>query len=126
MCDGARVTSPLVEDLAKLAGSSRIAVRDDGDIPFSVLMDAALRVAARLIQDAGRVGGSLEGECIALLVSPGALWVGTFLGVILAGGIVLPLSPLYPTAELAWLLNDAGVRRVIFSDGHGLAAARAS
>jgi long-chain acyl-CoA synthetase len=35
---------------------------------------------------------------------------------VLAGGIALPLSPVYPAAELAWFVDDAGVRRIIASD----------
>ncbi|AUX47458.1 acyl-CoA synthetase [Sorangium cellulosum] len=118
------MASPLVARLAQLRSSARIAVEDErGQTTFAELMDRALRVrGALLAASAPRGAGeraepaSLEGERLLLLASPGAAWVAALLGTILAGGIALPLSPLYPPAELTWLAGDAGVRRVIVSD----------
>ncbi|MGK4001657.1 AMP-binding protein [Sorangium sp. So ce1036] len=125
------MTSPLVERLAQLGSSARIAIHDDrGPLSFAELMDRALRVRGALLAAGARRGAdgraaprSLDGERIALLVSPGASWVSAFLGVLLAGGIALPLSPLYPPAELAWLAGDAGVERVLVSDDLAAVAA---
>ncbi|MDC0684263.1 AMP-binding protein [Sorangium atrum] len=118
------MASPLVERLAQLGSSARTAVEDErGQTPFAALLERALRVRGALLAGgAGRGAGeadnpsSLEGERILLLVSPGAAWVSAFLGALLAGGIALPLSALYPPAELEWLASDAGVRRII-TDG---------
>ncbi len=121
------MASPLVERLAQLGSSARIAVEDDrGPTTFAALTERALRVRGALLADSGRRGvdgrasssslASLDGERILLLVPPGAAWISAFLGVILAGGIALPLSPLYPPAELEWLASDAGVRRIIAGD----------
>ena len=54
---------------------------------------------------------SLEGRRIALLATPGTSWVEGFLGILLAGGVALPLSPLYPPSDLAWFAEDAGRTR---------------
>ncbi|WP_437810923.1 AMP-binding protein [Sorangium sp. So ce1078] len=118
------MASPLVERLAQLGSSARTAVEDDrGQASFAALTERALRVRGALLADSGRRAAgerasprSLEGERILLLVPPGAAWVSAFLGTILAGGIALPLSPLYPPAELAWLASDAGVRRILAGD----------
>ena len=105
--------SPFVERLSIVAGSSRIAIEDDAiQRSFPDLLGRALRVRGALCEGAR----SLEGERVALLASPGAAWVEAFVGIVLAGGIALPLSPLYPSAELAWFLEDAGARRLIVSD----------
>lgn len=125
------MTSPFVERLAQLESSTRIAIHDDhGQTSFAALLDRALRVRGALLAAGARRGAdggasprSLDGERILLLVSPGASWVSAFLGAILAGGIALPLSPLYPPAELAWLADDAGVKRIVVSDDLAAVAA---
>ena len=107
------MASPFVERLSALTTSSRVALEDDAvQRSFSDLLERALRIRGALCDGAP----SLAGERIALLASPGAAWVEAFLGVVLAGGIVLSLSPVYPAAELAWFVEDAGVRRIIASD----------
>ncbi|WP_437894653.1 AMP-binding protein [Sorangium sp. So ce124] len=118
------MASPLVDRLAQLGSSARTAVEDErGQTTFAALLERALRVRGALLAGGARRGAgevdhpsSLEGERILLLVSPGAAWVSAFLGTLLAGGIALPLSALYPPAELEWLASDAGVRRII-TDG---------
>jgi malonyl-CoA/methylmalonyl-CoA synthetase len=67
---------------------------------------------------------------VAILAEPGARWVEAYFGAILAGGIAVPLSPLYPAAELRWFGDDAEVTHVVLSDdqverGRELAAGRA-
>ncbi|WP_437526868.1 AMP-binding protein [Sorangium sp. So ce726] len=118
------MASPLIDRLAQLGSSARTAVEDErGQTTFATLLERALRIRGALLAGGTRRGAgeaespsSLEGERILLLVSPGAAWVSAFLGTLLGGGIVLPLSALYPPAELEWLASDAGVRRII-TDG---------
>jgi malonyl-CoA/methylmalonyl-CoA synthetase len=98
------MTSPLSLRLLELSASSGQALRDDHRaVSFSELIDTAFRSGAAL--RAGKP--SLEGRRVAILASPSVAWVEGFLGVILAGGVALPLSPLYPDKELAWFLEDA-------------------
>jgi malonyl-CoA/methylmalonyl-CoA synthetase len=78
---------------------------------WSEAVDAADRVAAALLE--GR--RSLEGERVALLVSPGAAFVASFFGVLRAGGTVVVLSPLHPPPETRYFCDDSGVRTVIAS-----------
>jgi malonyl-CoA/methylmalonyl-CoA synthetase len=104
--------SPFLARLHELASSDRLAVEDDAvRRSFAELHDRALRARAALCE--GRA--SLEGRRVAILVSPGAAWVETFLGVVLGGGVALPLSPLYPPGELAWFGDDAGADTLVLS-----------
>jgi len=93
-------------------GESRAAVYDArGAHAWSEVVDASDRVATALLD--GR--RSLDGERIALLVSPGALFVACFFGVLRAGGAVVVLSHLHPPPETRYFCDDAGVRTVITS-----------
>jgi malonyl-CoA/methylmalonyl-CoA synthetase len=104
--------SPFLARLHALASSDRLAVEDDlVRRSFAELLDRALRARAALCDGSA----SLEGRRVAILVAPGAAWVEAFLGVILGGGVALPLSPLYPPGELAWFGDDAGADTLILS-----------
>src|SRR5579884_1875572 len=99
----------LTEWLAR-AGEPRTAfVEPAGATCWNEAVDRADRVAAALL------GGrrSLEGERVALLVSPGAAFVACFFGVLRAGGAVVVLSPLHPPPETAYFCGDARVRTVV-------------
>lgn len=106
------MNSPLLARLQTLAASPRIAIEDDlGHRSFADLHARALHVREALCDGAS----SLAGRRIVLLAAPGTAWVEAFLGVLLGGGVVLPLSPQYPPSELAWFAADAGADTVILS-----------
>jgi malonyl-CoA/methylmalonyl-CoA synthetase len=91
----------------------RLAVEDDHETrSFADVWDGAHRARAALLD--GR--RSLDGQVVALFASPGARWLEAFVGILLAGGVVLPLSPQYPAVELAWFGQDAQATIVIVSD----------
>ena len=102
------------------ADDARPALRDaNGACSWADVLDRADRVASALLD--GR--RSLEGERVALLVSPGAAFVACFFGVLRAGGVVVVLSPLHPPPETRYFCDDAGVRTVVVSaDQAGRAA----
>lgn len=107
------MSSPLVARLHARKHEQRLAVQDDHESrTFADLWDGALRVRATLLE--GR--SSLAGEVVALFASPGARWLEAFVGILLAGVVVLPLSPQYPALELAWFGRDAHATIVIVSD----------
>jgi malonyl-CoA/methylmalonyl-CoA synthetase len=94
------------------ASDARPAVRDAfGATAWHDLVGASDRCAAALLD--GR--RSLEGERVALLVSPGALFVSSFFGVLRAGGTAVVLSPLSPAPEMRYFCDDAGVHTVVAS-----------
>jgi malonyl-CoA/methylmalonyl-CoA synthetase len=101
-----------LEALAEAPLGNRPAIEDDGGIlSFSALFAGALRARAALCAGAP----SLEGRRVALLVTPGGAWVEAFVGILLGGGVAVPLSPLYPPAELAWFAADAGADTLVVS-----------
>jgi malonyl-CoA/methylmalonyl-CoA synthetase len=83
-----------------------------GPTSWPDLVAAADRIAAGLLD--GR--RSLDGERVALLVSPCWWFVAAFFGVLRAGGCVVVLSPLHPPRETKYFCDDAGVRTVIASE----------
>jgi malonyl-CoA/methylmalonyl-CoA synthetase len=96
-----------------------VAVVDDhGTLCWGELLERGLRMATLL--RAGRA--SLEGARVAILARQDADWLASLLGVLLAGGTAVPLSPAYPGTELAWFGADADVDTVVVSPEHaGLA-----
>jgi malonyl-CoA/methylmalonyl-CoA synthetase len=93
-------------------GDPRPAVHDArGTTSYAQAVDRADRVAAALLD--GRA--SLDGERVAVLVSPGADFAACFFGVLRAGGVVVVLSPLHPAPETRYFCEDAGVDTVITS-----------
>jgi len=107
------MSSPLVARIQARNHEHRLAVIDDHQHrSFVELWNGALAARASLLD--GRP--SLDGDVVALFVSPGVGWLEAFLGILLAGGVALPLSPLYPPNELAWFGEDAQATIVIVSD----------
>lgn len=101
-----------VRDLARVSSSRAAVIDEKGARSFGDLYTNARRAAFVLAEGAP----SLEGRRVAILASPGASWVEAFFGVILGGGIAVPLSPLYPPAELAWLADDADADTAVISE----------
>jgi malonyl-CoA/methylmalonyl-CoA synthetase len=97
--------------LSRAAESRAIAHDATGTTTWREAIDGAERVAANLLDG----HESLEGERVALLVRPGAIFVSCVYGVWRAGGVVVVLSPLHPPPETLYLCDDAGVRTVIVS-----------
>jgi malonyl-CoA/methylmalonyl-CoA synthetase len=91
---------------------ARAVVRDArGETAWRDAVAAADRVAASLLD--GR--RSLEGERVAMLVTPGADFLSCMFGVLRAGGCLVVVSPLHPPPETAYFCADAQVRTVIAS-----------
>ncbi len=94
--------------LARLRGlaeerGAHLAVIDEHErVSFRQLLERSERIAAALLR---RGHG---GARVALLVTQGARWVEGFLGVLAAGGVVVPLSPLHPQAEQRWFIERSG------------------
>ncbi|MBV9945340.1 MAG: AMP-binding protein, partial [Myxococcales bacterium] len=112
--------SPLLAGWAARASDRGVALREArGATGWPEIVAAADRVASGLLRERR----SLEGERVALLVSPGSAFVAGFFGVLRAGGTAVVLSPLHPPPETAYLCEDAGVRTILVSaDQTGAAA----
>ncbi len=110
------MTSPLVERVLALRSSRPAIVDDRGTTTAAELLGLAARAAGAL--------GPLEGGRVVLLAEQDAGWVASFLGILLAGGVVLPVSPAYPPSELEWFAADAGAAVAIVGEVHGAIAGR--
>jgi len=108
----------MMNRLESVARDDRVAVIDDrGEVRGSELYVRALRAAAVL-------GAPLDGRRVALLATQDADWVVAFLGILLGGGVAVPLTPAYPAEELAWFVADAGAEIAVCDDAHTLPSAR--
>jgi malonyl-CoA/methylmalonyl-CoA synthetase len=124
-----RTPSPLIERLAELAthdtpallldseatgagdgAGAQAAGESEGVVTHCVLAERARVVAGAL---GARMGGPLGGARVGILAPPGPGWVAAFLGVIQAGGVAVPLSPLHPEAEVAYFVDDADASLVL-------------
>jgi len=93
------------------AGRSRLAIEDDFEkVSFSQLEQRVRAVAMGL-----RRAGHGE-QRIGLLVSQSSAWVEAFFGILLAGGTVVPLSPLHAIPEQEWFLQESRCEALIGSD----------
>jgi len=104
--------SALLDIWLEHEGDARTGVIDArGPTAWTELVDRADRVACALLGERR----SLEGERVALLVSPGAAFAAAFFGVLRAGGTVVVLSPLHPPPETRYFCDDGRVRTVLVS-----------
>lgn len=100
----------------RVAGwGDRTAIVDpSGTWTYRELDDLARRDATELLD--GR--DDLDGARVAVLAEPGHEFVRAALGVWHAGGIVVPLLPGHPPAELSYLLDDAGAEIILAGPAH--------
>jgi malonyl-CoA/methylmalonyl-CoA synthetase len=113
-------------DCANRADADRTALVDRGGAYSYGSVARAARDVRNFLLDGGsserwRERG-LQGERVAVLASPSAAFVATLLGVWLAGGCVVVLSPLHPAPELRYFCTDAGVRTVLLTSGEETSA----
>jgi malonyl-CoA/methylmalonyl-CoA synthetase len=71
-----------------------------------------LRAAAAA---AGGAAGDCDGAPVAFLVEPGPAFVEVLVGILAAGGVAVPLSPLHARPELAYIVEDAAPARLVAS-----------
>ncbi|MBW2454563.1 MAG: AMP-binding protein [Deltaproteobacteria bacterium] len=116
--------SPLLTAL-EAQPAAAVAVTDgSGEHRWEALRRRAAAGAARLAERLPTEAGP-DGPRVGMLVSPGADWVATWLSILQAGGIAVPLCPAYPDRELGEILTDAGASGLVVSAGlerPGLAA----
>jgi malonyl-CoA/methylmalonyl-CoA synthetase len=104
--------SPLLLRIAGHPGSARALTGSEGALTYGELAARADRIARRL-------GGAhgLAGAPVALLAEPGPGHLATLLGVLRAGGLAVPLSPLHTRPELEYLVENARPARLLATDG---------
>ena len=88
------------------------AVCEERSLTYGELADRAATLAARL-----RASGVSPEALVGICLDEGLERLAAVLGVFLAGGAYLPLDPGHPRERLAYMIEDAGVRVVLTSEG---------
>ncbi|GLY02715.1 MULTISPECIES: non-ribosomal peptide synthetase [Actinoplanes] len=89
----------------------RVAVRDrDGTLTYWQFLTQARRICHRLRED-----GVRPGDVVGVCAERDRYLVSALFGILLAGGVYLPLDRDWPSARLTAVLADAGARRVLCS-----------
>jgi len=103
--------SRLLQRFVELSRSDAAAVSDEGGtLSFAELGAAARGLAARIR------GEGLGGQRLALLAPQDRSWLVGFWAVLLAGGTVVPLSPLHPTREQAFFFAESQAAALIVAE----------
>jgi malonyl-CoA/methylmalonyl-CoA synthetase len=103
--------SRLMQRFVELSRSDEVAVSDEwGALSFAEVGAAARGLAARI-----RAEG-LEGQRLALLAGQDRSWLVGFWAVLLAGGTVVPLSPLHPAREQAFFFAESRAAALIVTE----------
>ncbi|AEF41616.1 long-chain-fatty-acid--CoA ligase [Hoyosella subflava] len=80
---------------------------DDQKQTYSELHTAARRVASLLIQR-----GIKPGDTVAIMLPNVAAFPALYYGILLAGGVAVPMNPLLKNREVAYYLGDSGAKLV--------------
>ena len=80
-----------------------------GSHSFAAIAQAAQRIAAALQRS-----GLRPGDRVALYAINGPEFVESYLGIVLAGGVVVPLNLLIGDEEICYILEDAGVGALVY------------
>lgn len=89
-----------------------VAIIDDhGTMSFAALNQAANGLAHSLVE------ADLAGRTIGICLDRSRMEIVAVLAVLKAGGAYLPLDPDYPTARLAYMAEDSGVKHALVGAG---------
>jgi malonyl-CoA/methylmalonyl-CoA synthetase len=104
------LSSPLLRYLESVSLSEQIAIIDEaGASTFRAVIERA-RALAEALRRAG-----LGGARVGLSSTPDRDWVEGFWAIVLAGGTVVPITPLHPAPERAFFLRQSGARAHLVS-----------
>ena len=79
-------------------------VHDEISCTYGELQHKASCIAARLLS-----GGLTTGTIVGVLMEPSVHFVASVLGVMMAGGIYLPIDTTYPFSRKKYIFNDTGL-----------------
>lgn len=101
-----RQASHYPENLAVLCGSESLTYRE--------LSHRSNEMASRLIGE-----GIKPGDRIAVMLDRSREWVISFLAVLKAGGVYIPIDPDYPLQRIEYMLADSQASALIISEQRG-------
>jgi malonyl-CoA/methylmalonyl-CoA synthetase len=100
--------SPLLRRLAEHPGDARALSSSAGVWSYAELRTRAERLARALAGEKG-----LAGAPVAFLAEPGPGHLAALLGILRAGGLAVPLSPLHTRPELEYQIGNAAPARLL-------------
>lgn len=86
-------------------------VAPDGRVSFAALETESTRVAQAFV-----ALGVTSGDRVALCLGNSVRWVSVFLALARIGAVTVPVNTRLKSAEIAFVLRDAGVRTAVFAD----------
>jgi fatty-acyl-CoA synthase len=101
----------LLNEQANRLGTHPALIGGGETIGYDVLADRAARIAGFLIEH-----GIRRGDRIGLLMNNSPEWVETFFGAAMAGAVVVAFSTWSKRDELAYLIEDSGIRLLVTLD----------
>jgi len=82
----------------------------DRALSYNQLRANATRIAAKLLE-----AGVKPGDTVAISATPGPEMIAGFIGILLAGGCIVPIDPSYPQDRLVLLLDESATAVALFS-----------
>jgi malonyl-CoA/methylmalonyl-CoA synthetase len=117
-------TGSLLSRLLEREVDVRPAIVDaHGAHAYADVVRRALTVAGWLRRQVPAAEAGLGGRRVALLLAPGPAFVSAFFGVLLAGGVVVVLSPLHPLPETTYFCEDTRAGAILIDAAHASLAA---
>lgn len=83
-------------------------------LTYQELSDSSNEMASRLLGE-----GIKPGDRIAVMLDRSREWVISFLAVLKAGGVYIPIDPDYPSQRIEYMLTDSQATALIISDQRG-------
>ena len=94
---------------AKRKHGSRLAIQDEREsLTWEELIDRAMQVAGCL-----HAHGIRRGEPVMTLMDTGCNWASAFIGVMMAGGMVLSMDPLNPRPRIHKVIEETNTRNIL-------------
>src|SRR5262245_49138762 len=100
----------------------RVAVRlDEHETSYAALADSAARIAGWL-----QAVGVQPGDRVGVLLPNLPQMPAVYYGILWAGGVVVPMNPLFKAREIGYALNDSDAKVLFAWDAAGDAAEKAA
>jgi malonyl-CoA/methylmalonyl-CoA synthetase len=104
---------PLLQNAARFRERTAIAT-PERRYSYDDLLQASGAAATGLLSD----NADLDEQRVAFLVSPGFDYVAALWGIWCAGGLAVPLCPLHPAPELAYVIDDCDAAFIVSDAAH--------
>jgi long-chain acyl-CoA synthetase len=105
-----RIENILIESAEKWSGKTAV-IRNGENVTFGELKKGADKTASCL-----KAAGIQDGDMVGVILPNGPEFISAYFGILIAGGVVLPLNPMLKPAELAGIIRVSGADKIITSE----------